>query len=506
MKKVEQLMTWIGGILVLGTVVLALVALVQVVTHAVSRPGPETVQIASGDDSTAPAEQTETSATAPTESVSEPAPAAPAGPVVTVAAGETAFRQCKACHTTDAGGRNGTGPNLYGIVGRGIASVDGFSYSDALTGEAGDTWTPERLEAFLADPRGTIPGNRMAYGGLRKLEDRQSVIAYLAAQSDTPQTPEELGFASGEAAPATETAAEPAEVEIDPVPWPEGVTYRDPAPRSAEEQAAVDERVAALQAEVDAGLDYERARYHPLHFPPAIDTASNEECLVCHQEIMDHKPREASPAGVPAEDTIAWYQTLDTYWDEQSSFHYRHLQSDYAQMVMNLECSFCHQGNDPREESPDMMITREPFSADASPEFTLRKMVNPSETCLLCHGTLPDPENIMGLAGEWHEVRADMEWPEAPNGCLSCHADLYRTVRHNVDYLKAHSIEEIARVGSSDTCYGCHGGRAWYRISYPYPRHDWPGMFDDELPEWAEGRPTESDPRYQLPDAQTAAE
>ncbi|MDQ2088930.1 hypothetical protein [Marimonas arenosa] len=292
-------------------------------------------------------------------------------------------------------------------------------------------------------------------------------------------------------------AAEGDAVEIEPVPYPEGVTYANPTERTDEEQVEIDKRVMALSS-LAATLDYERARYHPLHFPPAAADASNEECLVCHQEILTRKPRQSAPAGVPITATLAWYQTLDTYAGDQESFHYRHLESEFAKEVMNLECNFCHKGNDPREESPDMVPTRAALSAGTSPEFTLRKMVNPSETCLRCHGAFPEPE-IMGLDGPWHEVRADWEYPEAPNGCLSCHAETFRTVRHGVSYLNAENIERIARESSSDTCYGCHGGRSWYRISYPYPRHTWPELYDDEIPEWAVGRPTESDPEYALP-------
>jgi len=53
----------------------------------------------------------------------------------------------------------------------------------------------------------------------------------------------------------------------------------------------------------------------------------------------------------------------------------------------------------------------------------------------------------------------------------------------------------IGRLG----CFGCHGGRSWYRISYPYPRHAWPLMDAETVPDWATDRPTESKPEYQLP-------
>ena len=433
------------------------------------------------------------------------ASAAPAGAEGADAkAGAKVFKKCKACHSADEKAKNKTGPALWSVVGRPVAAVEGFKYSDALKQKAGEAWDVAMLDGYLEDPKGFIPGNKMSFAGLKKAEDRRNVIAYLGQQSDTPVDAAALGFAAvgaaaGDEAAAADTetaAAEPEAVEIEPVPYPEGVTYRNPPQRSAEAQAEIDARVAALEA-LAPTLDYERARYHPLHFPPLAAEASSAECLVCHQEILEHTPRETSPAGLAASDTIAWYQTLDTYQGDQQSFHYRHLESDFAKRVMNLECSFCHKGNDPREESPDMVPTRAALSSGASPEFTLRKMVNPSETCLRCHGDFPAPE-IMGLDGPWHEVRADMEYPEAPNGCLSCHAESFRTARHGVDYLNAGTIEQLAREGSSDTCYGCHGGRAWYRISYPYPRHPWPGM-DAETPDWAVGRPTQSDPDHALP-------
>jgi nitrate/TMAO reductase-like tetraheme cytochrome c subunit len=143
-----------------------------------------------------------------------------------------------------------------------------------------------------------------------------------------------------------------------------------------------------------------------------------------------------------------------------------------------------------------MMPGRAAFSAEASPEFTLRKMVNPSETCLLCHGAYPAAN--MGLEGSWHDLRVDMETAEAPNGCLSCHAETFRTNRHQVNYLNAATIEDIARNGTSDSCFGCHGGRQWYRISYPYARTPWPGMDTETVPDWAVDRPTASKPEHQI--------
>ncbi|MEZ5886116.1 MAG: cytochrome c family protein [Paracoccaceae bacterium] len=92
------------------------------------------------------------------------------------AAGEKTFGKCKACHKVD--GTNGTGPHLDGVVGRAVASVDGFSYSDALKG-LGGTWEPDHLNEFLTSPKGYAPGTKMSFAGLPKIEDRANVIAYL---------------------------------------------------------------------------------------------------------------------------------------------------------------------------------------------------------------------------------------------------------------------------------------------------------------------------------------
>lgn len=237
---------------------------------------------------------------------------------------------------------------------------------------------------------------------------------------------------------------------------------------------------------------YLDASHDPIHFKPAIDTATNEQCLTCHKEILERDVRSKTPAGVKADDVLAWYQTLDTYAGDQETFHKRHLSTPFAKKVMNLKCNFCHQGSDIREEAPGSSATT--TVADLG-NFTLRKQVNPSNSCLMCHGAFPATN--MGLEGSWHELREGFENEDAPNGCLTCHAEQFRTVRHQVNYLNAKAIEDLAKSGSSDSCYGCHGGRAWYRISYPYPRHAWPDM-DPEVPEWAKNRPTQSAAEYQL--------
>lgn len=98
-----------------------------------------------------------------------------------VAAGENVFKKCVSCHTVNAGGANGLGPNLNGVVGKPLAARAGFAYSDALKGKGG-TWTFDALNEWLASPRKFAPQNKMTFAGLGDPQDRANVIAYLNAQ------------------------------------------------------------------------------------------------------------------------------------------------------------------------------------------------------------------------------------------------------------------------------------------------------------------------------------
>lgn len=94
------------------------------------------------------------------------------------AAGERLWRQCGACHQLNPGA-NGVGPYLHGVVGRPKGAAVGFNYSATLAGMGGE-WSPENLAGFLENPRGYAPGTSMSYSGMRDVEDRANLIAYLA--------------------------------------------------------------------------------------------------------------------------------------------------------------------------------------------------------------------------------------------------------------------------------------------------------------------------------------
>lgn len=91
--------------------------------------------------------------------------------------GAKVFSKCKACHKLEDGA-NGTGPHLYGLVGRAIAGVAGYSYSDVIAGLGGN-WGPDELNEWLANPKAFAPGNKMTFAGLKKDTDRADLIAYL---------------------------------------------------------------------------------------------------------------------------------------------------------------------------------------------------------------------------------------------------------------------------------------------------------------------------------------
>ena len=94
-------------------------------------------------------------------------------------AGKKAFRKCKACHQVKEG-RNATGPTMFGVFGRTAGTVEGFRYSEAMAA-SGLIWDAATLQAFLSDPKGTLPGTSMSFAGLKKEKDLTNVIAYLAS-------------------------------------------------------------------------------------------------------------------------------------------------------------------------------------------------------------------------------------------------------------------------------------------------------------------------------------
>lgn len=99
--------------------------------------------------------------------------------------GAKVYKKCVSCHMVGDKAKNRVGPQLNGIVGRAIASIGDYKYSKAMYkhAEANNVWTEENLGAYLANPRKTVKGGRMAFAGLRKQKDVDNVIAYLKQAS-----------------------------------------------------------------------------------------------------------------------------------------------------------------------------------------------------------------------------------------------------------------------------------------------------------------------------------
>jgi cytochrome c len=102
------------------------------------------------------------------------------------AKGQAVAKNCAGCHDFTEGGPNKVGPNLYGVVGRKHAGHEGFAYSEAMASLKDKDWTYEALNEFIANPKATVPGTKMAYGGLKKDADRANLLAYLGSLSKAP--------------------------------------------------------------------------------------------------------------------------------------------------------------------------------------------------------------------------------------------------------------------------------------------------------------------------------
>ena len=126
------------------------------------------------------------------------------------AKGEPAAAACKVCHAFEAGAPSPIGPNLHNVVGRKIASVEGFNYSPALKAKSSEDWTYENLDAFIHKPAEYAPGTLMAFPGIPDQQQLADVILFLRSKTDNPPPLPEPVAAAPEAAPAAEGEAKPA--------------------------------------------------------------------------------------------------------------------------------------------------------------------------------------------------------------------------------------------------------------------------------------------------------
>lgn len=150
-------------------------------------------------------------------------------------------KKCLQCHSFEKGGKAKTGPNLWKIVDRKIGAVDDFAYSAAMKDYQGN-WTYAKLNEYLHKPRNSIPGTKMSFAGLKKVEERAAIIAYLRTLSDTPSPLPEGKLAVAKTTPDSSDGT----TGTDSDPSSSGVTGPDKDPNSNGQTSPVPARVSSL--------------------------------------------------------------------------------------------------------------------------------------------------------------------------------------------------------------------------------------------------------------------
>ncbi len=243
--------------------------------------------------------------------------------------GQAAVKACGACHTFGKGEPNKIGPQLYGVIGRDIASVADFSYSSALQDKQG-AWDYENLNEFLTSPRDWAAGTKMTFAGLKKSQDRADVILYLRSLSDNPSPLPEAPAAEAAPAGQEQAAAEPAE--------PQGQQPAvQEAPADQEQAAAVEApKTEAGAPPAGGGGDFAQLLASA---DPTVGERAAKKCQACHSFDAGGGPSKIGPGlhGVVGRDIAsaegfsyssalegkegAWdYQNLDQFLTNPKEF------------------------------------------------------------------------------------------------------------------------------------------------------------------------------------------
>ncbi|MEQ8968590.1 MAG: c-type cytochrome [Azospirillaceae bacterium] len=191
------------------------------------------------------------------------------------AAGEGQSRACAACHSFEEGGQNMVGPPLWDVVGREIASVEGFNYSGALqeyAAEAG-TWSFEALNGFIHAPRDWVVGTSMSYQGVKDHEDRADLIAWMRTLSNDPEPLPE---------PPTEAAEGDAETQTADAGEAASGGEDEAAEETATAEPAAEE--SGAEAQETASSEEPAAEEAPAAEEPAAEDAGSEETETAEAE------------------------------------------------------------------------------------------------------------------------------------------------------------------------------------------------------------------------------
>ena len=331
---------FVGAILVGGLVAMVTGSIAHLLVAPKHHEGGEMAAISSG---------------AAPEPSAAPAPATlePVSPLLAKAdphKGQQIAMKCQACHDFTKGGPNKIGPNLWGIVGSKPAEVPGYSFSDAMKAREDKPWTYEALNDFLAAPRSFVPGTKMTFAGLPKVEDRADVIAYLRTLADSPlPLPSAADIAAAQSAAAAPAAAATTAATTTA---PAAATTAAAQPSTAAAPAA-GTAAAAQPAAPAAGTTAAAAPAAPAAAPAGVapiaerlkaadlskGEAISKKCIVCHSfakgapnkvgpnlwGIVGSKPAEVpgytfSDAMKSREDKPWTYEALDGFLTSPRSF------------------------------------------------------------------------------------------------------------------------------------------------------------------------------------------
>ena len=239
-------------------------------------------------------------------------------------AGKKVFKKCASCHAVGEGAGNKIGPHLNDVFGRTAGSLEGFKYSKAMiaAGEEGLVWTEETMDAFLLKPKKLIKKTKMAFGGLKKEDDRKNITAYLQTfSSSTEAATEEQQSSTEDTEPTQETEVVAATTTTAPLAGYEASTGRFGLGRKAlkEEVTAwdIDIRPDGKGLPVGSGTV---AMGEPIYA---------EQCALCHGDFGEGIDRWPVLAG--GQDTLTNERpekTVGSYWPYLSTVY------DYIRRAM----------------------------------------------------------------------------------------------------------------------------------------------------------------------------
>ena len=219
------------------------------------------------------------------------------------AKGETDAAICKACHSFEKDVPSPIGPNLHNVVGRKIASVEGFNYSPALKAKSGETWTYEHLDAMVHKPSDFAPGTLMAFPGLPDAQQRADVLLFLRTKTDSPPPLPEVVAAAPAAAPAGEAAKQAADPNLEVAAL---VAKADPA--KGEADAAICKachvfekgKPSPVGPNLYGVVGRKIASVEGFNYTPAMKAHAGEEWNYAHLDALIHKPAEFAPGTMMA--------------------------------------------------------------------------------------------------------------------------------------------------------------------------------------------------------------